>query len=94
MTPGFIQPLTTALLIEKLKYIIARCGPISAYGGRLLMLCLGIGSIPRASSSCAAASRTGRDLGGQEAGLRQLRAMDHRKSQRRWVYWIGSRERI
>ena len=27
MTPGFIQPLTTALLIEKLKYTIAKVRP-------------------------------------------------------------------
>ena len=94
MTPGFIQPLTTALLIEKLKYTIAKVRPDQRIWREVVMRCLGIGSIPRTSSSCAAASRTGRDLGGQEAGLRQLRAMDHRKSQRRWVYWIGSRERI
>jgi len=27
VTPGFIQPLTTALLIEKLKYTIAKVRP-------------------------------------------------------------------
>ena len=27
MTPGFIQPLTTALLIEKLRYTIAKVRP-------------------------------------------------------------------
>ena len=73
MTPGFIQPLTTALLIEKLKYTIAKVRPDQRIWREVVMRCLGIGSIPRASSSCCClahwpGSRSARGLGYASCG--------------------------